>query len=107
MAVLVNLTPHTINVMIEGKETVSIAPSGNQARVSTTTKVVGEVNGVEVRKVEFGTVEGLPEPQADTYYLVSRIVASAVPTRTDVLVPDGSVRNEAGQIIGCTGFALV
>ena len=110
---IVNLTPHKIDVLCS-YGTISIVPSGKIARVATSDKLVHHVymmyNGTEVpvsvNQTTFGQVVDLPEPTADTFYIVSRIVKNAVPDRTDVLVPGNLVRDAAGVIIGCNGFSL-
>lgn len=51
---------------------------------------------------------GLSEPQADTIYVVSAIVAQAVSgKRDDVYVVDETIRNEQGQIVGCNALAKI
>lgn len=101
---IVNLTPHTINI-INGDKDVAIAPSGQVARVSTTTKVVGAVQVMEgviipITVTEFGDVVGLPEPTPGTIFVVSGMVAGQV-SREDVFSPGEQVRNDVGQVIGC------
>ena len=48
----------------------------------------------------------LPVAPNGTFYIVSRIAALAMPERTDLLMVDGTIRDENGRIIGCTGFAV-
>lgn len=108
----VNLTPHAINIYDNnGQNIIATFPAtGTVARVATHTKDAGEIGRIPVVSNTFGDVEGLPEPQAETVYLVSIVVASALNgTRPDVLVPDtspaGVVRNESGQILGVKRLA--
>jgi hypothetical protein len=107
---LVNLTPHPINICRGGAQ-ITVPPSGIVARVATTKDVVETitVDGVEipVHKVIFGPVENLPEPVADTYFLVSAIVAQAVSGRADLVVVDDAVRDAEGRIIGARALAKV
>jgi hypothetical protein len=76
-----------------------------------------EVDGIEVRRRKFGDVH-ITNPKEITpntefklahhpgvYYIVSRIVAEALPERTDLLFPDGIIRDADGTPIGCTGLA--
>lgn len=98
---LINLTPHTINEVTTG---VQIAPSGRVARVKATTEKTGEFAGFPIFESVWGEVEGLPEPQPDTMYIVSALALNAAPTRKDILAPGNLVRNEQGQPIGCVGF---
>lgn len=61
---------------------------------------------VPVNKVVYGDVD-LPDPQAGVFYIVSALVAQAAPDRPDLLIVDDTVRNDAGQVIGCKAFAHV
>ena len=101
---IVNLTPHTINIINDDKN-VAIPPSGQVARVSSTTKVVGAMQVavdvvVPITITEFGDVVGLPDPTPGTIFVVSGMVAGQV-SREDVFSPGEQVRNDAGQVIGC------
>ena len=102
---IVNLTPHPINMVRDGKIIATFAPEG-VVRVSTASKVVGDVMGFPLCSTTFGEVVGLPEPCEGTTYVVSRLVKSAVPNRADCVVPDALVRDTHGSIIGCAGFSL-
>lgn len=99
---IVNLTPHSITLCGKTIESTGLA------RCTTTKEKIGEINGVPVNRTSFGSVTGLPEPQENTIYIVSKIVADAVSKdRDDVYIVDDTVRNEAGQIIGCNALARV
>jgi len=105
--VLVNLTPHVINVKIGQSGTIGIEPSGSVARVTSTTSLVGEVNGVPVYSNAWGEVEGIPAPETGVTYIVSMVVRERA-NRADVVSPgtgpnDGAVR-ENGQIVAVTRF---
>ena len=62
---------------------------------------------VPVNQTRFGEVSDLPDPQPDTIYIVSALVAQAVPDRQDVFIVDDSVRDEQGRIIGARALAHV
>lgn len=96
----VNLTSHTINEVISGK---AIEPSGRIARVKASTTKVNEHAGIPIYASTFGEVEGIPEPQPDTIYIVSSLVLNGT-NRSDVVAPGNLQRNEHGQPIGCVGF---
>lgn len=110
MSNIINLTQHTINVFLGEKEIAF--PSEGLARVKTEEKEVGKINGIPVVKTVYTTVEGLPDMQEDTVYLVSTLVLQALKAngicRPDCLAPNtglsGAIRNEAGQIVGVRGF---
>ena len=71
------------------------------ARVASETQVVDTLNGVPITETVFGEVTGLPLETEGTYYVVSRMVASAAPERHDLLVPGLQVRDEQGRVVGC------
>lgn len=101
---IINLTPHTINLQINGVMT-PIASSG-LARCSEVTTEIGTVFGIRFVKKAFGEVTGLPKPKANTIYVVSAIVLNALAgTRDDVFVPADAIRDEQGRIIGCKALA--
>ena len=102
---VVNLTPHTLNVVnIQGD--VVVIPSEGIARVATSTEEVATICGFAISKSTFGNVEGLPEPQDHTYYVVSRLVLQALPERNDLLRPGELVRDAGGNVIGCKGLSI-
>ena len=110
---LVNLTPHTINLVNEAIDdgTVTIAPSGTIARVAVTRQQIGTVEVADVvfpiNKNVFGDVTDLPDAQTDTLFIVSAIVANACPNRDDLVIVDDAVRNDSGQIVGAKALAKV
>jgi len=99
--------------MPEGPDgpTVTIPPSGQVARCATSRVQVDTVTvdgiTVPVNRTEFGAVTGLPDPQPDTIFIVSAVVAQAVPNRPDVFIVDDAVRDDQGRIIGARALAHV
>jgi len=113
---IINLTPHEVVVMSEDDEEIMrIPPSGQVARVEVKTEVIGEINGIKVRKVVYGDIVGLPEPQENTIYVVSTLVLIALKDkgihRDDVVSPDTNpdsvVRDSQGRIVGVKYFQVV
>ena len=110
---IVNLTPHALNLMPAGPTgpVVTIPPSGLVARCAVdrvqvdTVTVDGIV--IPVNRTQFGAVTGLPDPQPDTIFVVSALVAQAVPDRQDVFITDDAVRDDQGRIIGCRALAHI
>jgi hypothetical protein len=104
---LINLTPHPISVC-----GMTVEPSGVVARVTEQVTPVGTivVEGVEIPLVAraLGQVENLPEPQPDTLYIVSSMVASAAwqMGRIDVAAPGDFIRDEAGRIVGAASLIV-
>ena len=110
---IVNLTPHALNLMPAGPTgpVVTIPPSGIVARCATSRVQVASITvdgiSVPVNQTRFGEVSDLPDPQPDTIYVVSALVAQAVPYRQDVFIVDDAVRDEQGRIIGARALAHV
>ena len=107
---IINLTPHSINVIGDDNSVaITIEASGNVARCSQTIDIVDTINvnniAIPVSSSSYGEVVDLPAPQDNTYYIVSRLVMSACPNRQDLLVPNDLVRDEAGRVIGCRSLA--
>ena len=109
---VINLTPHTINLVAEdGTQLLSLESQG-VARVASTTEVVGflQVGGVAVPQTHttFGEVEGLPEQEPGVGYIVSNMIISALAQqgihRDDLFTPGLQVRDEQGRVIGCRSF---
>lgn len=107
---IINLTPHAINLLTPNGD-VTIPPSGTVARAATERVTVGAVDidgvSVPVNHTKFGAVTGLPDPAPDTVFIVSMLVAQAVPHRDDVLIVDDTVRDDQGRIIGARALARV
>jgi hypothetical protein len=110
---LVNLTPHALTIVDGDGNIVATIPSSGVARARQTDRQVGEVEvgGVTVPVFEtvFGETDGLPEPVEGVAYIVSIITLNAARaqgrTTDDLLLSSGLVRDDAGAIIGCKGFA--
>jgi len=104
---VINLTPHVLNLFNENNEEVMvIPPSGQVARVRTESVLTGGVAGIPTFETKFGEVEGLPEPQEGTIFVVSGLVRGheTVRNRQDVFQPGRLLRNESGQPVGCVGL---
>ena len=93
---ILNYTPHSIN--IEGKEPMF---SNGSARVNETAEIIDNLNGIDVISKTLGAVEGLPNSVDNVFYVVSLIVAQALPLRKDLLIPGELLRDEKGAIVGC------
>ena len=110
---IINLTPHALNIMPEGPDgpTVTIPPSGKVARCAVDRVQVDTITvdgiSVPVNQTRFGAESDLPDPQPDTIFVVSALVAQAVPDRPDVFIVDDAVRDEQGRIIGCRALAHI
>lgn len=108
MKKFVNLTPHDVNFVTEdGIPLLTVEPCGIIARVSCKTMVIGKEDGIPITTNVYGDVEGLPDPETDTIYIVSALVAGRVPDRKDVYIPNEAVRDDKGRIIGCKSLGQI
>ncbi len=118
---IINATPHQIIICSkEGvtqdpktkqftAETVealhTLPPSGIIPRVAMGNIDAEPLLGIPVQLVQYGEIEGLPDPIPDTFYVVSGLVASAAVKvgRTDCLAPGALVRNakNPSEVLGC------
>lgn len=105
----INLTPHDINIVNDDGDLIfTIPPCGEVARVSTRTEIVGYVDfDIPLTQTVFGEVEGLREPVKGVYQIVSSLVKQRCLDRDDVVIPNESVRDEHGRIIGCKSLGLM
>lgn len=107
---IVNLTPHTVNLVV-GEKVTAIKPSGTVARVNI--KAVPQPSlflddGTEfpVYSTELMEVENLPPPVQGTAFIVSQIVAQKMPHRDDLFFPNEIVRNNGGAPVGCRSLGV-
>lgn len=103
---IINLTPHEVNIIVGDKQ-INIEPSGTVARCYVERDTIGEINGIPLTQNRFGQVTGLPDPKEDTFYIVSALVANACKDRQDLVIPDDTVRDGQGRVIGCRALARV
>ena len=106
MTTLVNMTPHAVTIFVSADETVTLATSGEVARVASATVAAGYAAGVPLARVTYGEVVGLPGPVDGTLYVVSAMVRLALPGRADLASPGELVRDKAGQPLGCRGLVV-
>lgn len=103
---VINLTPHAVRVIGDSGGIVAEFPaSGTVARVNSSAEALPSVNGIPVVRTVYCDIDGLPDPQPNTVYIVSIVVAQALGSpRSDVYVPDTGpasvVRDGNGQIVG-------
>jgi hypothetical protein len=100
--IIINLTPHAINV---GGHP-AIEPSGEIARVNAQTSQVGELNGIPVIETKSNGISGLPSEKEGVVYIVPSMVRQFLPRRRDLVSPAKLLRNRSGVVIGCAGFEI-
>jgi hypothetical protein len=88
----VNCTSHIVriadkddNIILESQ------PSGIWVRAQACATIIKIVDGVPLITLSYGTIFGLPDPEDDILYIVSRIVFHHpdIQHRYDLVVPDG------------------
>lgn len=124
---IINLTPHDVTIILSSRLrgdddfTIQIPASGNVARCKVERQSICKIRSLQhcshlenaaiveipITQTKFGEVEGLPDPQENTIYIVSSLVAQAVPYRNDVFIPDDCVRDSEGKIIGCRSLGKI
>ncbi len=110
---LINLTPHRLDVKDENGTWTTLSTSGQVARVTTQSTPAEPVDAefpavtvpISTWIVEYGEVEGLPDPEPGVGYVVSGLVLSALGgSRPDVFAPGDLIRDSSGRPIGCHGL---
>ena len=106
MTQIKNFTPHPITICNNAGEVIRVIQSEGLVRLKAVTVSAGEIDGIPVSKTEFGQPEGLPEFQDGVFIVVSQLVKTALPSRSDLLVPAEVVRDEKSNIVGCKSLGL-
>jgi hypothetical protein len=121
-----NATPHEVVIVDDnGEEIITFSPIKNPIvlaqkpiRLETNTLRVGALKGLENDKwirekvdvplslTKMGAAEELPPQKEGQFYIVSRAVQEAYPERQDFLIPNETVRDEEGKIVGCKSLAI-
>lgn len=104
----INCTPHEVTLVDDqGNVTLVIKPEETSARVQSERKSFKVPGLGQVTRVVLGEVSGLPDYQYGVWLIVSRMVAETLPERADLIIPDETVRDSQGKIIGCKSFATM
>ena len=107
--VLKNFTPHPVTIFTD--EARIKIPSDGEARCVEVVETLDpvEFHGVfiPVQRKRFENVAGLPEPTEGVGYIVSALIATALPDRTDLFIPSEIEHARGGAIIGCRALGVV
>ena len=105
---LINTTPHPINIIGSNDEIAQILPAAEHPWRLEEFRIPGlfEVEGIPVNKVSFKNAERPPLPVNGTFYIVSQIIKQQYPDREDFLAPDQVLRSVKGEILGCKSFRV-
>ena len=101
----INCTPHPITLISQDGSTTTLPKGVVVPRLKQETVRVDIINGVSITESTFGETTDLPERQEGVYLIVSRMILEANKDRSDLLVPNELVRDEAGNIMGCKSLA--
>jgi len=102
--------------LVLGNQNITLPAPARHARVEQKSTFLGNLPlgnalGAEyhipIYDNEYGEVQGLPPVKQGVYYIVSRMVAEAAWDRHDLLVPNDTVRDANGRIIGCRSLYRV
>lgn len=109
---LINLTPHDVQIWDGDRCMASIPPTFPPARCSEIayeSDSLSWLSGQSISTVDlsYADVRDLPPANGADKYIVSVLVAQQFPERSDLLVPYDLVRNEKGSIIGCRKLARI
>lgn len=109
-----NLTPHPINLYLRDDTDAALVHfgpgdvvpvAGPPARLRTIDLGTFNEGTAVYESVEFGHVNGLPEPEPGVWYVVSLPVVLVCHDRRDLMVPYREVRGENGTVVGCRSLA--
>jgi hypothetical protein len=105
MAIIINMTPHTVHIVDEEGNVIKTFESRGVARATQKDVEVGMLEGIPIIESTFGKIVGLLEPSEGVFYIVSALTAKAASlsgrSTEDLLLTGKTVRNDDGQIIGC------
>ena len=107
---IINCTPHDVNIITESGN-ITFPRSGVIPRLTEQQVKINSINSngieIDIMKKSFLEPEGLPEPKEGTIFIVSALVAGAVKDRDDLVVPNDTIRDGEGRIVGCKNLAKI
>lgn len=98
-----NLTPHDA-VVIKDDSRLIYEAEAVSARVHVILDPIESDSDCPLFKETYGQPVGLPDPEEGVILIVSGIMCTALPDRTDLVHPVGLVRDKTGAVIGCQGL---
>lgn len=103
---IINLTPHTVNLIVNGKP-LTIERKGRIPRVEEIIEYQTQADGVYIYGITYGGVIDAPPMLPDTYYVVSRMIAEALPGREDLLFPMMLKKDSDGKVISANALGRI
>lgn len=105
--VFINKTPHDVTIVGEdGKTIITFPKSDNPFRLEEETISLGKIGDIPITETIMKTEGDLPKKKIGVFYIVSRAVQEAYPDRIDLFIPNESVRDKDGRIIGCRSLGF-
>ena len=102
-----NCTPHKVSVYADTDTILEFPSCGIVPRCEQHEELIGKIDNIQITKQIFGDVTDLPEQEDGVCLIVSRLVATACPNRSDLLVPGPLIRDEEGKVVGCNGLSKI
>lgn len=101
---IINKTPHAVYILDSSDNSIirMFPKSNGMIRVEEIVEECSSIDGIPISSTSWGETVDVPEYVEGTYYIVSQLVKNALPYRKDLLVPKGVVRDDKGNVIGCT-----
>jgi hypothetical protein len=109
MKKIINLTGHDVNV--KGPDGIIInIPSQGQLRAKYTTNDLGNLDSefgkIPISQNFYQRIKGMPLEVPGTFYIVSRLVAELYPERSDLLMVNGLIKENA-RAIACRSLSRI
>jgi len=102
---IINKTPHDVVLVSDKRNVIKTFPrASSPLRLEQSTEKVGAIGDIPISKTSFGGSK-LPEEKEGTIYIVSSLLCQAYPDRGDFYIPNETVRDENGRIIGCNSLS--
>jgi hypothetical protein len=100
---IINKTPHAVYILNKDGTVLRVFPKSNgMIRVKETITDLENIDGIPICSTRWSRTMDVPEYIEGIFYIVSQLVKNALPKRKDLLTPKGAVRDEKGNVIGCT-----
>ena len=112
---IINMTPHTVNILKTDGTELAIEASGYKIRLQEMTTEECVMEGIRLTHSDYGkpvlvcpdgSEDELPAEREGTFYIVSQLCQDALPKRYDLFIPNELVRDEAGRIVGCRSLGV-
>lgn len=100
---IINKTPHAVYLLNKDGTVLRVFPKSNgMIRVKETVTDLNDIDGIPICSTKWSKTIDVPDYVEGIYYIVSQLVKNAMPRRKDFLTPKGAVRDDEGNVIGCT-----